>query len=175
MRYFLPRHGRTHCPGGSDPIPCLGVIGEAYKDLNQTITSSSYTQLTNWDNWTIQDEAFISQQVNGLGIETNGYYLITAMAGWLGIGNVPVNAIVAAIVGSLSVGEEFDTFTSETMQGDASGGGVNRVFAPTYIEAGKIVTVWVYHETASSLDVYLASLKIVRLPVPVIPPYWAPL
>lgn len=22
-RFFLPRHGRTHCPGGSDPIPCL--------------------------------------------------------------------------------------------------------------------------------------------------------
>lgn len=29
-RQILPMHGRTHCPGGSDPIPCIGLPKYAY-------------------------------------------------------------------------------------------------------------------------------------------------
>lgn len=82
-RYFLPRHGRTHCPGGSDPIPCLErPFGEAYKNTSQEIISSSFTKLTGFDTWNVPTPDIIIDNTEGLSLEVGGLYYLHAFVSW---------------------------------------------------------------------------------------------
>jgi hypothetical protein len=173
-RFFLPRHGRTHCPGGSDPIPCLDVvvIGEAYMETDFVATANGERLLTPFDEWTIQDASVIDEDGNGLLVVQAGYYLVNAMADWAAIGANPVNAALTVYLGTGASGSLFDVVSGQTTTGD-TGSRITRVSDVFYIPSGTSVTVQVYHESLTSLTVAAAYLKLARLSFTAPAPYWA--
>lgn len=50
MAYKPDKHGRDHCPGGEDPIPCLGTEWvQRVKTTDQGITSSTNDTEVTWE------------------------------------------------------------------------------------------------------------------------------
>lgn len=55
----VPIHGRDHCPGGPDPIPCLDTnrpwarIARRFADSNQVISNVSFTEIDTTTDWNV--------------------------------------------------------------------------------------------------------------------------
>lgn len=166
-------HGWTHAPkaqGGTDPIPTTGpIIGEAYKDANQVITSGNYTKLTSWDNWTIEDEDVVAQTANGLDIVVAGWYLLTATVGW----NIsPADSICVITIGINAVGQNITELHSEATTTPSSTH--NRVCDIQYVEAGVELNLYVQHSAGVNRSVVWAVLKAMALQSAAPAPYWVP-
>lgn len=89
MAYKPDKHGRDHCPGGEDPIPCLGgtPVFHAYQDSTfQSIPDGATTVLL-FDTWTISDESvydvtLVGSQTSGAELFKAGVYTFTCCMEW---------------------------------------------------------------------------------------------
>ena len=89
--YYPPQHGRTHCPGGSDPIPCstAGAIPgfHAHKESTLTVVSGTESRLE-WDEWIIDDTAVFEEgtlsgsDLTDIKLMQAGWYAIHCWANW---------------------------------------------------------------------------------------------
>jgi len=89
----LPQmHGRTHCAGGSDPIPAACLVSRppgfhAYKNSTLTLTTGNAGQL-NWDSWLIDDAATFEEgtlsgpDLTDVKLMLPGWYAISCWASW---------------------------------------------------------------------------------------------
>lgn len=83
MSYQGEKHGRTHCPGGHDPIPCLdNTVPWARRRLrsNQTIQSGVLTSIDFDDDTNDYTDDFtlvtVSGQGKGIRVESDGVYVM---------------------------------------------------------------------------------------------------
>lgn len=52
MAYKPDKHGRDHCPGGEDPIPCLSIyIFRAYRRDTSVTVAGATSIVVDWDYW----------------------------------------------------------------------------------------------------------------------------
>jgi hypothetical protein len=69
-KLFLPRHGHTHCPGGSDPIPCLP--GAPWVMLYDNVPAGLVVEATDWD--TAPNDVIRLKYNNGVNSDTSEQY-----------------------------------------------------------------------------------------------------
>lgn len=87
--YYPSQHGRTHCPDGSDPIPCLRGTPyfHAYQDTEiQSILDDDETNLT-FDTWETSDDSVFEATITGglldaVILHQPGVYSFTCMVEW---------------------------------------------------------------------------------------------
>lgn len=144
------------------------VIGEAYKETNQIITSGNYTKLTTWDNWTVEDATIIDQATTGLHVMVAGWYHITAMVDW---STVPTDGeCVVVIGGGGGVGENITELHSQ----GSSSRFHNRVSEIMYVEEDQALDLYVQHISGTNRTVTFATLKACSLLSSAPAPYWVP-
>jgi len=167
-RFLPPRHGRTHSPGGSDPIPFPAgavVFGEAYKTADQTIGNQSYTKLTSWLNWNVPTPAVIDEATTGLTLMADGYYALHGYLSYAGLSSTDT-----AFFGSFEwgAGEPFvDRLTSNivrTFSGLAESTDVVWT-GLAFVAAGSTVAMWTEQMTtpSASRSVTSAYMRAVYL------------
>lgn len=89
MAYKPDKHGRDHCPGGEDPIPCLGpTCLRALRDYGTglVVASASETPVT-FDQWenensSIFGETLFSGDLQKVSFKAQGVYTVTITAMW---------------------------------------------------------------------------------------------
>lgn len=87
----LPQmHGRTHCPGGSDPIPpdCLTATppdtAYLFKSTTQTILTDSSTNLTSYDDFLNGTNITADTSTGKFTVSATGIYLFELNVLWSG-------------------------------------------------------------------------------------------
>ena len=92
MAYKSPMHGRDHCPGGADPIPCWPLGGWARRSKgadasNQVIPNNSVSTITFNHDYNMgageSGESYFLSTGNNLRVLVHGIYIITAEVIWV--------------------------------------------------------------------------------------------
>lgn len=93
----LPQmHGRTHCPGGSDPIPCLPGYwarrSKGFDAANQTIGGTGSVTTITWNhdyNMTGSESGvgYFEANSNAIKVLNQGIYIVTAEIMWFEAAN----------------------------------------------------------------------------------------
>lgn len=169
-KLFLPRHGRTHCRGGSDPIPCLTdmAVGEMYKESTQIISSGGFEQVTAFDQWNISNADVINQATNALTIMADGYYMVSASCAW---SSQPTNATLTVEVSPNPYGfiEDRDELHSQAIESRL----VNRLMTFLWLPASSDLLVYVEHFSGSSRTINTVTLRVASMPTEATAPFYA--
>jgi hypothetical protein len=158
-------HGRTHCPGGTDPIPCLGGwYGEAYLDTDESVVNNVFHELANWDAWNVPYPDVIDQHARGLEAKLDLYAMVSGLVVFQDGTFAPGDTWYFAITFVGGGGDYFvDRIESDVQQVDANYTSQSLdmiVSSLILIPAGKVLRIQVNHNGAGSQDVAAAFLRV---------------
>lgn len=161
-------HGRDHCPGGADPIPCLGGYPYIFRtmDTPQAIGAGIPEYVTWLDtDITQSDNHFALSDDVSIEIITPGVYDFFVGVRW-----EPFNAVATVRVEC----QQFEWMPTTYGKGGLYTGGGSLIDQDAMLfvhfqarmlgdEAGQPVAVVVAHEHSSSQNAYSAFLRIARV------------
>ena len=165
-------HGRDHCPGGSDPIPCWpGALAFAYATIGNSQVISNNTQTTmTFEHYSISPSNTAIQINTGtptlpFHIVQGGWYQFWLESEWSGSGFADVrhHGLLISGAGAFDNEDAGSGLTPRAALSDPYHAGVTSSFGPMHIQPPLDIGIQEWQKSGSSQTLLTVHFTIVFL------------